>query len=108
MTKKQKDKIIKVIKNDATLRHIYALDDKACVIGGLCLAAGYPKKKLIGMDKNSISNSLFEDVWDLLNKVFGLTRFQLKDLQSINDYYDRTTSRREALIETVKSYETND
>lgn len=114
-----KKKIISVIKKDATLREEYydpATGD-ACVIGGLLLAAGFPKRKLAKWGARSITlwrggirdfnRNLVgvKQAADLLKKKFGLDSVACQTLQHTNDSYFQTKERRRVLCGVVEALE---
>ena len=90
----------------------------ACVIGGLLLAAGFPKSKLAKWGPRSISlwhervgkdwNRHLPDVKKaaaLLKKKFGLELEHCQTLQHTNDSYIETKERRQVLCGVVETLE---
>jgi len=105
MTKKQKEKIISVIEKDATLigEYVGSTPEKACVIGGLALAAGVDPKVFYEDNTGLISKDYYEPVRRKIRGKFGLLKTQLGHLQMINDNADSVGIRRRKLIAYIKS-----
>lgn len=112
-----KEKIIGIIQEDANLRCKYFLGEKACVIGGLCLAANIPpalKKQVLrtcnsnfitglaGGFNNKAKQEVIETLQEFLTENYGLTKGELRRLQKINDGCKKTVTRRERLIAAVQ------
>lgn len=106
LTRKQADKIIAVIEQDATARQVYRTKTgEACVIGGLAIAAKAARLlPRIGSRDNDTSIIGMDKLCDRLNAEYGLSDDQLRRLQYINDYYTTVAKRRAALIERVNEW----
>lgn len=119
MTKKEANKIIEVIKCDATLVGSYndrCDGSRQCVIGGLAKAAGFDLSQLsLTANGSSISALLrpnhfgpytrqLSNMTDTIAKKFDLSIRQMQKLQDINDRCNSTTERRRQLIAKVKEW----
>jgi len=98
----QKEKIINVIKHDATDCGYYCRNGQYCVIGGLLKAAGCDVETVIPPWENSTHiHNLNHDVRALLKSAYGLSLESAYELQQINDRNLLITKRREELIKYV-------
>lgn len=120
MTAKQRQKLINVIKKDATLCGQYLGKPRtgdACVIGGMALAIKVPRKDLERAEGEHISTGALEWLVEKLSDAYGLNEDQLSELQQLNDSINdglvpddgKTTpkkikERRRKLIELVDSW----
>ena len=92
MNRKEADRIVAVIKEDATGKGKYFPDeDTACVIGGLWLAMGGAR------DKDEINSRSLKDE-------YNLPQFGFSDLYIMNDRYTTIPERRRALISLAESW----
>jgi len=87
----QKEKIAKVIAEDATLRHRYHSHGQFCVIGGLLKAAGFAVETLIKDNEQGTEIDTLclrqPEIAKLLSDHYGLTPAQSLDLQHANDRF---------------------
>lgn len=94
-------KIINVIKKDATIAgKLWDGDEGFCVLGGLADAAGFPRERML-------HKAYTRGIFALLERVYGLTQMESRDLMSTNDFGDYTgidtvPLRRARLIKAVK------
>lgn len=125
MTAKQKEKIIEVIKGDATAECQYITpSDDMCVIGGLAYAAGVSKDVLRTAGQKAIGTQNVDESIDVrehhvlalaliretIEREYGLGIGDQIQLQCRNDYqvnitpWDSIHRRREALIKMVEEF----
>jgi hypothetical protein len=102
MTKKQFNKVSKIIRGDATLRYRYANGEgDYCVIGGLLSSLGVSDGDLIPMGTKEVyylDNELAK-----IQEAFGLKPEQTMELQRVNDRCDNVRTRRRRLITFLKT-----
>lgn len=95
LSRKQANRIIEVIKQDANGRERLRDDDgKMCVVGGLGAAAGMyvpAAKAHLGFETE-------------VCKAYGLADWQLYSLMGTNDAFRDTEARRMALIDRVEQW----
>lgn len=108
MTKEQRDKAIASIEKDAELTGQNFDPNKPgkyCVIGGFIASCGL-KPEIVLKDARfwSIYHETVKNLVDnVLIPTFGLTYSELGKCQHINNLYDNTADRREALIAYINS-----
>lgn len=109
MTKEQKRKVIAVIKKDANFRFAYCsqIEGKTCVIGGLLKAIGWTDPQLRELAATSISSIYYPETIPArkaLEKEYGLSLDQARELQVINDNEPDLAPRRQKLVARVKEW----
>ncbi len=115
MTKQQKRRLIKVIRNDCHLDGTYRKGDKTCAIGALLLASTKPRSKerqiMLENDGVAIRSDSLQAVRAAITRTFGLTREQMQAIQWANDAIagkdrESVAARRREVLGEVESFRT--
>ena len=104
MNREMADKIIEIIKEDATGRtRMFSENGEMCVLGGLWAAYTGKTCEELYRRYTNLDNDEPEPYAEVV-EAYGLTSQQKYDLYTTNDNYEILYERRAALIELVESW----
>lgn len=105
MNAKQKEEIIRIIKSDCKTRRVYIdCDGNTCAIGALAVAAGLTLPSPGAVSQSNLIR-YYDELASPLMAAYGLDRYDLQMIQSLNDDYGTPKDRQNAILLYIDSLE---
>lgn len=104
MNASQKERLLKVVENDAKICFQYMdASDQTCIIGGLLVEVGMSADEIKGLGDFRVK-SLLPTAFFGVSQTFGVSLDQLSDLQVVNDVWGERAVRQAALRKVIESW----